>query len=680
MSALALTVMTAGATPAQACRQPRTALILSGGGARGLAHIGVLYALDSLGIRPDLIVGTSMGAVIGALYASGDDAARIDRVMRTLPLARLFRAFAPTATPDMEYLPPLLVWQQGRRGFFLESATVPDAEINALLSSELLRGNLLARGDFDSLPIPFRAVATNLTSREPVVLARGDLARDVRASIAIPLLLAPQPLDGRLLGDGGLSANIPVAQARALGAERVIISDATTGIADTTELDAPLALARQLVNFLFIQPDVPLEPGDVRIRPELDGMRDLDFRPGAMRRAIDAGRRAADSLLHAAACPAPPVAAPPLPAYIASFTADSARSMDAAFLRAALGLAGRDTLDVADLQRRMRRLGDADWYRAVWLTPQPVPSGASDSVSFALHVQEPPRRSAALGLAYDRDLGGETWLGVTDRHLWGTGIGASIVGRIGSVRQELDVDLRGSQLFTRSLMHPVVRLTLAKEDVRRFDESGNQLSSAVSRTAAAFAGVEREWPGRWIASLGAEGLAWRDSTRAHGRAAGGALRVVRVGTSGSRLASAVLQWNSVYRRAALQIALHQRIGKLRIVPRAIAGWGDHLPVVDAFPLGGDDGFPGLRLDERRGDREMYGGVDLSYPTIGPVMALVELAGGSSVVGGAVVPSSGWLGGARGGLGIDTPVGPIRAEYGYNTLHRGAVFVRVGSWF
>src|SRR6185312_9138522 len=98
----------------------------------------------------------------------------------------------------------------------------------------MLRGNLLARGNFDSLPIPFRAVAADLGDRSPVVLASGDLARAVRASFAIPLVFAPESLNGRILGDGGLVANIPVAVARAAGADRVIVSDATERLANPT--------------------------------------------------------------------------------------------------------------------------------------------------------------------------------------------------------------------------------------------------------------------------------------------------------------------------------------------------------------------------------------------------------------------------------------------------------------
>jgi len=182
---------TASPSAAQTCRSQRTALVLSGGGAKGLAHIGVLRVLDSLGIRPDLVVGSSMGAIIGAMYASGYQGREIDSLARSLPIADLFRTYQPRAPRSLGGLQPLVLWEQGGRRFNIQSASVSEPAVNALVNAAMLRGNLLARGHFDSLPIPFRAVATDLANRSAVVLSSGDLARAVRASFAIPLICAP---------------------------------------------------------------------------------------------------------------------------------------------------------------------------------------------------------------------------------------------------------------------------------------------------------------------------------------------------------------------------------------------------------------------------------------------------------------------------------------------------------
>src|SRR6476619_2987533 len=263
----------------QECRPDRVALVLSGGGAKGLAHIGVLRVLDSLGVRPALVVGSSMGAVVGALYASGYSGRELDSMARVVPLASLFRTYQPLAPRSLGLLQPLVVWEQGERGFAVQSASVVEAEANALVNAAMLRGNLLARGDFDSLPIPFRAVATDLSTRQTVVLRGGDLAQAVRASAAVPLLFTPERREGRFLIDGGLSANIPIAVARAEGAERVIVVDATEHPSDTVEVYTPLLVADRLVQFLFQQRPDSLRPGDLYIRPDVGGFASLNFSP-----------------------------------------------------------------------------------------------------------------------------------------------------------------------------------------------------------------------------------------------------------------------------------------------------------------------------------------------------------------------------------------------------------------
>src|SRR5215217_5576379 len=189
---LLLVAIGAHTSEAQSCPPRRTPLVLSGGGAKGLAHIGVLRVLDSLGIRPDIVVGTSMGALIGGMYASGYSGREIDSLARALPIGGLFRTYQPQAPRSLGLLQPLVVLEQGTGRFILQTATIREPEVNALVNAAMLRGNLLARGNFDSLPIPFRAVATDLADRTPVVLRSGDLAQAVRASFAIPLIFSPE--------------------------------------------------------------------------------------------------------------------------------------------------------------------------------------------------------------------------------------------------------------------------------------------------------------------------------------------------------------------------------------------------------------------------------------------------------------------------------------------------------
>jgi NTE family protein len=674
-----LGVNLAAATPlaAQTCRPPRTALVLSGGGAKGLAHIGVLAALDSLGIRPNLVVGTSMGAAVGALYASGYSGHVLDSLARITPLNQMFRSYRPRAPRSLGVLRPLVTWEQGERRFTIQSASLVEAEVNALMNVAMLQGNLLARGDFDSLPIRFRAVATDLGSGEPVVMRSGDLAQAVRASIAVPLVFAPERREGRFLVDGGLSANIPVAVARAEGAERVIVSDATEHPATTFDGYSPLSVADRLIEFLFQQPAESLHPGDVLVRPDVEGFTTLNFSAPRVARLLANGRAAADTTLPSLTClsRSPVHGRSVLPRVVTGFTADSANDSERLALERMLGFGLSDTLDVELLRSRLRNLGTTDAYHSVWLGPH----GTGDSVGFALSMRRASRREVALGLAYDNELGGQMWAGGVDRRLFGLALEGSAALFLDAFRKEVYTGLRRKFQLVRQVLDPTVTVRLATEDVRQFEADGDELDELETREAIGFLGVERVLPAGWELGLGIHGHTWDEPARENVSTAGVALRAVRASRRRGEVARAEAVWTGVYSRASVDAELLARFGVVRFTPRIRLGWGDDLPVQDGFPLGGTDGFPGLHIGERRGDREAMLGLMLTTPVKGLLLARIEVAGGRSANGGSLLGDDGWVGGIRAGLGADTPVGPVRFEYGYSTEDRGAVFVRLGEW-
>jgi NTE family protein len=661
---------------AQTCSPPRTALVLSGGGAKGLAHIGVLRVLDSLGIRPDLVVGTSMGAMVGGMYASGYTAREIDSLARALPIAGLFRTYQPRAPRSLGLLQPLIVLEQGRGRFVLQTATIREAEVNALVNAAMLRGNLIARGDFDALPIPFRAVATDLSDRQAVVIAGGDLAQAVRASFAIPLIFSPESLDGRLLTDGGLSANIPIAVARQAGAERVIVSDATEQLSDSLDLYSPFVLADRLLGFLFRQPVDSLREGDILVRPMVDGFTSLNFSPARVDQLIRNGMAAADTVLPRASCHgAPEAEAPALPSRTSTLTIASTNASERLAVQRLLGLEPNDTLDVPLLRNRIQHLGRSDAFRTVWLSPR----GAADTVSFHVTVQRAARRVVGLGLAYDNELGGRMWAGAVEQRLFDLALEGSGALFLGDFRQELLVGFRRNYQLGRQLMTPTLTARLALEQVRRFSSEGDELRSGHTREAVGFLGVERAVAPGWELAAGLMGHAWHEPLRDQSTV-GLEVRGLKVTPSRQPVLQAGLSWTSVYQKAALQFTGSVRRGRVQVLPRLRLGWGDGLPSQSEFTLGGDDGFPGLHLGERRGDREALLGLMLTYDLTGPFVARVELVTGRTGQGGPLVQSAGWLTGIRAGLGAHTPVGPVRAEYGVTSSGRGAVFVRLGRWF
>src|SRR6202161_4073699 len=209
--------------------RPRICLVLSGGGARGMAHIGVLKVLEDLQIPIDCIAGTSMGAIVGGLYASGMTAKQIDTTMRSLDWQEAFRDAPPRR--DLAFRR-----KQDDRNFLVRlpiglkhgKLLLPKGLIQGQKLQETLRQLTLPFSnstDFDLLPTPFRAVATDLESGNAVLMDKGDLSIAMRASISAPGLFAPVETQGLLLVDGGLAENLPIDVARQMHADILIVSD-----------------------------------------------------------------------------------------------------------------------------------------------------------------------------------------------------------------------------------------------------------------------------------------------------------------------------------------------------------------------------------------------------------------------------------------------------------------------
>jgi NTE family protein len=282
----------------EALSRPRVGLVLSGGGARGLAHVGVLKVLEEQRVPIDAIAGTSMGAVIGGLYASGMTAAEIETLVRTLNWNSAFRDRPPRGDlnfrrkqDDREYLVrfPLGV----KSGEF----RVPRGLIQGQRLTQILRRETVAVAgidDFDRLPTRFRALATDLETGERKVLARGDLAQAMRASLSAPGVFAPVELDGRLLVDGGLVENLPVDVAKEMGVDVVIAVDVGFQPVGRRDLNSALAVSNQMLT-IMIQRETQrqrelLSASDLLIEPALGNMLSMDFT--AVDRTIEQGTTA----------------------------------------------------------------------------------------------------------------------------------------------------------------------------------------------------------------------------------------------------------------------------------------------------------------------------------------------------------------------------------------------------
>ncbi|MDE3740072.1 patatin-like phospholipase family protein [Pseudomonas resinovorans] len=283
--------------------EPRIGLVLSGGAARGLAHIGVLKALEEQGIKVDAIAGTSMGAVIGGLYAAGYTVDELEQIALHLDWQQALSDSPPRQEipfrrkqDDRDFLVKQRLSFRDDGSLGLPLGVIQGQNLALLLESLLVHTS--DTRDFDQLAIPFRAVATDIATGEKVVFRRGHLPQAIRASMSIPAVFAPVEVNGRLLVDGGMVDNIPVDVAREMGVDRVIVVDIGTPLRSRKELATVVDVLNQSVTLMTRTNSeaqlATLKPSDVLVQPSLAGYGATDF--GRARDMIDAGYRATQIL------------------------------------------------------------------------------------------------------------------------------------------------------------------------------------------------------------------------------------------------------------------------------------------------------------------------------------------------------------------------------------------------
>jgi len=293
---------TAVAQPAK----PRIGLALSGGGARGIAHVGVLKVLEELRVPVHCVTGTSMGAIVGGAYAAGGTAAGLEKFVHEADWNAIFRDSPPRAEIStrrkIDEYKTLFAPEYGVKsgGLVLPKGVIAGVSIHGFF--RLLTQQAVEIGDFDKLPIPFRAVAADIETGEAVVLSRGSLSRAMRASMSVPGAIAPVEIDGRLLVDGGIANNLPIDEARKLCADVIIAVNIATPALKREEITSALSVGGQLINFLgkanVERQLASLGQRDVLIAPDLGDISagSFDRSRDAIRVGEDAARAVAESL------------------------------------------------------------------------------------------------------------------------------------------------------------------------------------------------------------------------------------------------------------------------------------------------------------------------------------------------------------------------------------------------
>jgi NTE family protein len=690
--------------------KPRLALALGGGGARGVAHIGALRALEEAGLPVDAIAATSMGAIVGAIYASGRTARDLDEAVLSLDWGVLFsdrpdRRMQPVARREDRY-GPLAGMDFDWRRIHLPSGALADHRVNRFLIEQLAPAGYAAEGDFDRLPIPFRCVATALDDGARVVIARGDLARAVRASMSIPILFPPVDWEGRKLVDGLVVDNLPVDVARGFGAAVVVAIDVGSPPATPADYRSALGVARQVGDLLTRRRNAELrEKPDVLVRPDLGRHSTTDY--SHLRTLIEQGYEAMKAAL-------PEIRAKLQAAGVA--TGEGPRSRPVASRRlegtkvAEVVVRGSDrlsagllrrTFDVPVgrgfvLQKSLRafdKVQATDLLDDVWMSFEEGPEG----LGVVLQVEEAPPNRVEVGAAFTEWEKARGVLRFRNRDTMGFGEETELLLVASEAEKVGRLSLRGDRLFLAALGYRLG--VFARSDKPRFfDEKGREVNRARFERRGLDAALDLTL-GRWgllqggilFGSVETKEEAGLDLPFGTDQ-----VRVLHAGfvmddldsllwpERGGRLAVEG-QWNlgglgatRPFWHASARGRIGQRLGQWwTLQADGLVGFsGGDLPVYDQFRVGGPYLVPGYHHEELKGQQALALAVSLRYRLAGPLRVFVRGGAGNVFPSGDIrLADLGW--GVGAGAVYSSGLGPLALEVGARDGGRTLVSLSLG---
>lgn len=287
--------------PLKDAAHPKVGLVLGGGGARGFAHIGVIKVLEELGIPIDYVAGTSMGSIVGGLYASGYSAAELEQIISGIDWDFVLSDTPTRSTwssrAKQEGSKYLFGLGFDRHGFKIAQGLTKGQKISTLFSFLTLPVSEIE--GFDHLPIPYRAVAADIGTGDEVILDHGSLAEAMRASMSVPGVFTPVEIEGHLLVDGGIVNNVPVNVVKAMGADIIIAVDVSSKLVEKQELGNPFSVLNQMVGIQMLKAtQAQLKMADVVLSPALKDYTAASFGNGKEITALgeEAARKQIDQL------------------------------------------------------------------------------------------------------------------------------------------------------------------------------------------------------------------------------------------------------------------------------------------------------------------------------------------------------------------------------------------------
>jgi len=690
--------------------RPRVALALSGGGARGLAHVGALRALEEGGIPVDAIAGNSMGAIVGGIYATGKNAAELERIVRSMDWASLFsgrpdRRTLPVARREDRYASTAGV-NLGWKKVKLPRGLLAEHRVNRFLIEHLAPAGYAAGGDFDRLPIPFRAVAADLADGEPVVMAKGDLARAVRASMSIPLLFATVEWEGRQLVDGMVANNLPIDIARTFEASVTVAIDVGSLPLEPPEYESAFGVAARVSDLLARRRyrDFQAE-ADVHVRPDLGRHSATDY--SGFERLIEKGYEATKASVPAIreklAAAGVEVLAPRPPAV-------AARRLEGAPIRGVRvegnervseGLARRTFnipvgpgYDMAKGLGAFDKIDASELFEHTWMEFQP----AADGVEVVLRVKDAPPNRAEVGLGFTEWEKARGSIRLRNQNTFGFGEQLELLGAASDAEGLVWGSLKGDRLFLPGLGYRV-RGGWTRDEPRFFDEAGDEINRARFERAS-IEGALVFSLGRWglleagarfgrVRTVPVAGLDFPESLDQVGALFGSVvvdtLDDLAWPERGRRLA-AHGQWSLAglgAERRYWRLEVEGRVAR-PLHPRLVAQLdarvglsGDDLPVYDWYRLGGVELLPGYHHEELTDAQAVAGALSLRYRVTGQLRLVARGGAGNVFAQAGDITLAGLRWGVGVGLYHPSPIGPVSIELAVRDDGRTLATLAVG---
>jgi predicted acylesterase/phospholipase RssA len=661
------------------------ALVLSGGIARGFAHAGVIRALEEAGARPDLVVGSSMGGLVGAMYSAGFTPDSMRAVFRRMPWESLLGSNQDFGWRTLWPRSWVELVSGGTQKLSVPAAFFDNTLINQTLVDVFLDAEARAQGDFDRLPIPFRAVGTDIRTGRWVMLDHGSLARACRITVGLPLMFPPVAEGEALLVDGGMSSNLPISPARAAGAERVLAVDVALPYPHLEENSSGIMVFLQLWDVLNKrgQSDtISAAAGDTLIWLRIPNAGAADFAggPKIMDEAYDEAGAAVRSWVHRSgldraprqlATPSPLL--PPLASGI-EFHGRGPVVRGRAALRE-LGHLPVGPFSADQLRPGLKRLSQSGLFESAW----PSFRTRGDSTVLGFEVRERPMLEIGPAFTLGNDEGWRVHVGMSYRP---TGLPLPALVKVGAAWRELGgtvhgrfepraLEYGGSGWFASGRFHDM--------DTRIFDHGAEAVSANTHRFEA-LAGRQASVGRAPSLRLGAGYGSTRGSA-----AWDGVLIALRTQSWGADERLLDAEWGTGAEGYARGVAVFEggvRRGGFKFTPGVRIGLTDGTPSADALVgLGGPHSLSGLHHDEWLGRRAYAGAIEAAFEPSRQARFYFESQVGKveDAVSGREFGNDAIVGygvGAEASL----PIGPLRVEYGWNTANRDRVDIILGTSF